>query len=121
KVASAHAPEAAGAKTRATAIKSADGCVSGAELSLRAKAPVPPCVGEAMATYKSIGDKLMIARTTVVKALGAQNEDKKDRALELYEHAARACEEPRCAAVRRRARRPAGGLALEAADPHGAA
>lgn len=120
-VASAKTPEAAAAKARVTAVKAADKCVVDAENAVRAHAHLPGCIESAFGQYKHAGDKLMVARVSLAKGQAAANEDRKDRALELYDFAARTCDEPRCASVRRRALKAAGWLALQNGDPHAAA
>jgi hypothetical protein len=122
KVAFAKTPEAEKAKARATAAKTADRCLLDAENAARAHAPLPGCLEAAAAHYKSQSDRLMSARAAVVKAMAAAQDDKKkERAADLYEFAARVCEEPRCANVRRRALKAAGWLELETGDPAKAA
>ncbi len=117
RVASAKSPEAAAAKARVTAEKTADRCVLDAENAVRAHAPVPGCVEAAAAHYKHESDRVMSARIALVKAQAAAAGDKKDRAVELYEFASRVCEEPRCGSVRRKALKLAGWLELENGDP----
>ncbi|MBL8955187.1 MAG: hypothetical protein JNK82_30700 [Myxococcaceae bacterium] len=121
KVASAKTPEAAAAKARGAAEKNADRCLHDAEVSLRAHAPLPGCLEAAAGHYKHHADRLMSARIALLKAQAAAAGDKKDRALELYVFASNVCEEQRCGAVRRRALKLAGWLALENGDPAQAA
>lgn len=122
KVASAKTPEANAAKARVTAAKNADKCVVDAENAVRAHAPLPTCLDGAGAHYRHQGDKLMAARVALVKAQAAAADDtKKERAGDLYEHAAKVCDEPRCATVRRRALKSGGWLALQNGDPQLAA
>jgi len=122
RVASAKTPEAAAAKARVTAEKAADRCVLDAENAVRAHAQqLPGCIESAAAHYKHESDRVMSARIALAKAQAAAAGDKKDRAVELYEFAARVCEEPRCASVRRRALKLAGWLELENGDPQKAA
>lgn len=122
KVAVAKSPEAEKAKARATAVKMADRCLLDAENAVRAHAAVPGCLDAAAAHYRAQSDRLMGARVAMVKAMAAAlDEKKRERAAELYEFAAKVCDEPRCAAVRRRALKAAGWLELENGDPARAA
>ncbi|MBK7861941.1 MAG: hypothetical protein IPJ65_25660 [Archangiaceae bacterium] len=122
KVAYAKSPEAEKAKARATAAKTADRCVIDAENALRAHAGLPGCLEAAAAHYRGQSDRLMGARVALAKAAAAAHDDKKkERASELYQFAARVCDEPRCAQVKRRALKAAGWLELQTGDPATAA
>jgi hypothetical protein len=106
--------EATAAKNFASAIHTADECMQQAEAAARGKSSMPGCLESALATYRGRGDKLMVARGQLCKALEAATDPKKKQhALSLYEHAAGTCEDQRCVNVRRRALKLAGWLAME--------
>jgi hypothetical protein len=115
RIAGQKTPEAALAKNFATAVHTADECMQKAEAAARMRVPMPPCLEGALATYRGHGDKLMVARGQLCKALAAAaaEPNKKALAVQLYEHAAGTCEDPRCASVRRRALKLAGWLVME--------
>jgi hypothetical protein len=114
-------PEAGLAKNFVLLVRSADECLYQSEAAARAKAPMPGCLEGALATYRGHGDRLMVARGQFAKALTAAADSKsKGHAADLYEHAANACQEQRCASVRRRALKLAGWSILEE-DVHRAA
>ncbi len=110
-------PEATPAKARVQAVRTADECLQRAEAAARAKGAVPPCLDAAVANYRSLGDKLMVARANLAKAQSAAADPKKkEHAAELYEHVNSVCDEMRCVSVKRRALKLCGWLVLEGGD-----
>lgn len=97
-------PEAAGARERATQARAADECLRKSEAAARTKKPVLPCLDSAAGTYKRMRDGLMVARAHLAKGMAAlADPKKKGEAVAQLARVEKDCQEPRCAAIRRRA------------------
>ncbi|MBI3186193.1 MAG: hypothetical protein HYZ28_28990 [Myxococcales bacterium] len=103
------------ARERAAQVRAADDCLSRAET---AKGwPPPGCLEGAIGTYRRLGDRLMVARAHLAKGLAAAAAEKDAEAATQLGRAAKDCEEPRCASIRRRALKRLGWHHLRLGDP----
>lgn len=121
-VARAKSPEAAFARERLAQLTQADACLSKAEAAARARAPSPACLDAANATYKRVGDRLMMARVRVARALSLSADARKaPEVVSQLQQVETDCDEGRCAPVRRRALRTLSSRLAKAGDVEGAA
>jgi hypothetical protein len=115
-------PEAGPARERLAQLTQADACLSKAEAAARARAASPSCLDAANATYKRTGDRLMVARVRVARALSMSGDAKKaPDVVSLLQQVEIDCDEGRCAPVRRRALRTLSSHLAKAGDVEGAA
>lgn len=93
------------ARPRAQELRTADRCLRQAEAAGRSGAAVPPCLDEAITTYRRMRDKLMVARGQLARAMATVRGDagKLAEGIAQLRRAERACEEERCVDVRQRA------------------
>ncbi|MHB8873809.1 MAG: hypothetical protein ACYC8T_09015 [Myxococcaceae bacterium] len=116
------APEAAAARERLATITGADTCLARAEAAARAKSPVPSCLEGAAATYKRLGDRMMVARAHLARALSTAGDPKRvPEVISQLQRVDADCDEGRCATLRRRALRTLSNYYAKAGDLEGAA
>ncbi len=110
--------ESGWAKKGAEQIREADDCLQKAEAPSRARSPSPRCLELAMGIYKRFGDRLQIARVHLARGLTAGSDAE---AAPHFIRAEKACDEPRCLSVRRRALKLLGWNRVRQGDLAGAA
>lgn len=104
---------------RLKALRAADTCLRQAEG--RVKQP-PPCLDATAATYQREKDALMLARVHAARAaIAARDKATEASAPGLWSRAEKACSQPRCVAVRRKALRSLAQHHLRRNEPEAAA
>lgn len=111
------AMDEAGTKDKAAQLRKAADCVERAE----AAGEPQDCLSSAAGTFRRMGDRLMAARAGLVQAMAKAKGASPQKVVALLGPASKACPEPRCADVQRRAFKALVPAYLKLKDPTAAA
>ena len=97
-------PRRSPAQERLARLQESEACVGIAEARVKSGEKFPECADAALAVYRQLGDKLIIARLLLAKGRCIEADPRQlPQAAHLFTQAEKSCQEPRCLEVRRRA------------------